>query len=114
MTEKKCTACGAELRFMKREQLQLGRNSLLTGAWSNYFAGAQDVELWACPHCYKLEFYIPEDQMDYELDGRDGIAQIVCPVCGAQHDMDDPKCPRCGCGQDRLSAYPHITKRKKR
>ena len=23
------------------------------------------------------------------------ISQVICPACGAEHDMDYPKCPHC-------------------
>lgn len=96
MSEKKCTACGVELRFMKRERLQLGQTTFLLGDWGNLWAGAQEVELWVCPQCRKLELYVPEDAEDDALDSRDGIAQTVCPACGTRHDLDDPRCPNCG------------------
>lgn len=94
--EKRCGNCRAELKFLKRENVQLGKTGIFTGDWPNLLAGAQDLEFWACPSCRKLEFFIPDD--GEEVDGEEAgcIAQIACPVCGAEHDMDDPKCPCCG------------------
>ena len=106
--EKRCGNCRAKLKFLKRENVQLGKTGFLVGDWPNLWAGAQDLEFWVCPHCRKLEFYIPSDAGELEnvededfsgqiIYGEEGsIAQIVCPVCGAEHDMDDPKCPCCG------------------
>ena len=94
MEHKRCGNCGGEMQFLKRENVQLGKYGFLFGEWSHLFAGAQDLEFWVCPQCRKLDFYIPED--GFAEDEGDGMAQITCPVCGAEHDMDDPKCPCCG------------------
>ena len=89
--EKRCTACGAELKFLKREKVQLGEQSLLIGTWPNFWAGALPTEIWACPDCGKVEFYLAQQE-----DAGSGIAQRKCPACGAKYDMDYPKCPNCG------------------
>ena len=95
MVAKRCGNCRTELKFLKRENVQLGKTSFLFGDWSNLLAGAQDLEFWVCPACRKLELFVPE--FSEELDTEEGsIAQIICPYCGTEHDMDDPKCPRCG------------------
>lgn len=85
-------ACGGELRFVKREYLQLGKTGWITGDWPNLLAGALDVEIWCCPDCGELKFY---RGTDWEEE-TDHMAQTTCPGCGAQHDLDDPKCPFCG------------------
>ena len=93
-TMKRCANCGVELQFLKRENIQLGKTGLLLGDWPNLLAGAQDLEFWVCPNCRKLDFYVPETQA---MPGEEGtMAQTACPVCGTRHDLDDPKCPRCG------------------
>ena len=82
------------MQFLKRENVQLGKTGWIFGDWPNLFAGAQNLEFWVCPNCRKLDFYIPENEMAWEEEDR--MAQVTCPVCGTEHDLDDPKCPRCG------------------
>lgn len=95
---KTCANCSAELQFLKREHMQLGKTSLLLGDWPNLLAGALDVEFWVCPECRKLDFYLSETE-----EGEDGsIAKITCPACGVEHDLDDPRCPRCGAKNTQL------------
>ena len=88
----KCLRCGAEMRLLRREYLQLGKTGWLTGDWGNLLAGALDVTIMVCPGCGKLEFFA-EGEPDTE---ESGIAQTTCPRCGRAHDLDDPRCPFCG------------------
>ena len=90
--ERRCSNCGRALRFMKREDLQLGRTGWILGDLPNLFAGALDVEIWACPDCGKLEFYLARQEEGEES----GIARVKCPRCGQSYEMDSPKCPHCG------------------
>lgn len=96
---KSCSNCGSEMKFLKRENVQLGQTGWILGDLPNLVAGALNVEIWHCPRCRKLDFYLPE--WEAEPDGS-GIAQIICPHCGAQYDMDAPKCPCCGAKNARL------------
>ena len=104
---KLCGNCRSELKFLKRENVQLGKTGFFLGDWPNLFAGAQDLEFWVCPNCRKLEFFvpegchelrsIPEPEDDEDWGGEPGaMPQVTCPVCGAQYELDDPKCPGCG------------------
>ena len=90
--KKSCSNSGSDMVFVRQEDMQLGRTSFLLGDWPNLLAGALNVEIWECPDCGKLDFYRAGDPEEDE----GGIAQTVCPVCGAEHDLDDPKCPHCG------------------
>lgn len=88
-----CLRCGGEMRFMKRERLQLGKTGWLLGDLDNLLAGALDVDILCCDQCGKLEFF----RGDWSGETEDsGIAKVTCPRCGHRHDMDDPKCPYCG------------------
>ena len=98
--KKLCTNCKTEMQFMKREQLQLGKTSWFFGDWPNLLAGAQEVEFWVCPECSKLDFYLVHS--DGDSDAGDAMARIICPVCGVEHELDDPKCPRCGAKNTRI------------
>lgn len=93
-TAKYCGNCRTQLKFLKRENVQLGKTGFFLGDWPNLLAGAENLEFWVCPDCRKLEFYVPDEEWD--LEGEDAMAQIVCAACGAEHDLDDPKCPCCG------------------
>lgn len=93
MAEKRCASCGATLLFLMREELQLGKNSFLLGSRPNLTAGALDTGIWACPICGKLDFYLAGSE---ELREGSGIAKVRCSRCGADYEMDSPKCPRCG------------------
>ena len=95
IVEKRCGNCRSELKFLKRENIQLGKTSFLFGDWPNLLSGAQDLEFWVCPNCRKLELFVPETVEEFEYE-EGAIAQVTCLVCGAEYDMDDPKCPRCG------------------
>ena len=89
-----CLRCGSEMRFMKRERLQLGKTGWLLGDLDNLLAGALDVDILCCDQCGKLEFFRADWNQEPEEAG--SIAKVSCPQCGHRHDMDDPKCPYCG------------------
>ena len=88
-----CLRCGTQMEYLKTEKLQLGQTSWLLGDLPNLFAGAMDVEIYICPVCRKLEFYQGDGEAKRQVSS--GIAQKICPKCGLEHDLDDPKCPRC-------------------
>ena len=90
MKEMKCLRCGEEMRFLAKEQLQLGKTGWVLGDLPNLLAGALAVDVYICPSCRKLEFYAAKEEVS-ESDN----PQRTCPVCGAVHDFDYPKCPKC-------------------
>ncbi len=126
----RCLRCeNSEMRFLKREDIQLGKQSFWHD-WNHILHGSLDVDIYVCPKCGKLEFFAPQPVMDSmrveeicskpgeivarrctecnrivpkDLTccpgcGADGAAllpQVKCPLCGAIHDFDDPKCPNC-------------------
>ena len=94
--EKRCGNCGHVMKFVKAEQVQLGKTSFLWGDWPNLLAGALNVEIWSCPNCRKLDFYWSGGEDDTDWEDKDHMAQTTCPACGHVHDLDDPKCPGCG------------------
>ena len=77
------------MRHIGRENLQLGKTGWILGDLPNLFAGAIDVDIYACPKCRKIEFFITE-----ELE--EALPQKECLKCGKKHDFDYPKCPFCG------------------
>ena len=92
--EKRCPNCGHSMKFVRREDIQLGEATILGGVWPNIWAGSLDVELWGCPRCGKLDLY--RGNWSEDSGEEDHMAQTVCPSCGAEHDLDDPQCPNCG------------------
>lgn len=92
----KCLRCGQTLKFLRRENLQLGKTGLFTGDWGNLLAGALDVAILQCTGCGKLEFF-KGDAFEEQDEGPAGdLAQVTCPNCGVRYDCDYPKCPVCG------------------
>ena len=49
--------CHGEMEQLGQESLQLGQYGFFTGHLSNLFSGALEVDIYACRHCGKLEFY---------------------------------------------------------
>jgi DNA-directed RNA polymerase subunit RPC12/RpoP len=86
-----CMRCKGKMVFKGRENIQLGRTGFFLGDLPNLFTGAQDVNIYVCENCGKIEFYSSEKPVEST-----GIAQGTCPKCGTIHDIDYPKCPSCG------------------
>ena len=96
MKKLSCLRCGKEMDCLGREKIQLGQAGLLFPDLPHLFAGALEIEIYACPDCGKVEFYRPvltKGQRD-GYSHRD-IPQKTCPKCGETHDFDYPKCPYC-------------------
>ena len=84
-----CLRCGQKMNYIKKEKLQLGQTGWLLGDLPNLVAGAMEVDIYTCPQCGKIEFFLAEAENDDELP------QKQCPNCGKWHDFDYPKCPFC-------------------
>lgn len=83
-----CLRCGHEMKHIKTEKLQLGQTGWIFGDLPNLLAGAMEVDIYTCPNCGKLEFYLAEET-------EEELPQKQCPNCGKKHDFDYPKCPFC-------------------
>ncbi len=83
-----CLRCGVEMRYVKREKIQLGETGWILGDLPNLFAGAMAVDIYVCPDCGKIEFFSAQ-AVEEELPKKQ------CPKCGKSHDFDYPKCPFC-------------------
>ena len=92
-----CLRCGTAMDCLGREKLQLGESNLLFRDLPHLFAGALELEIYACPKCGKMEFFRPRLTKG-ERDGYShaDLPQKKCPNCGETHDFDYPKCPYCG------------------
>jgi len=83
-----CLRCGEAMRHIKTEKIQLGQTGWILGDIPNLLAGAMEVDIYSCPKCGKLEFFLAGD-----TEGE--LPQKQCPKCGKMHDFDYPKCPFC-------------------
>lgn len=90
MKELKCLRCGEKMRYLGRENIQLGKTGWILGDLPNLFAGAMETDIYACPQCGKAEFFLSGD-----LSEDDALPQKECPRCGKSHDFDEPRCPFC-------------------
>lgn len=90
MDKMKCLRCGEDMQYLSREKLQLGKTGWVLGDLPNLLSGALEVQIFVCPKCRKLEFFLAENET---LD--DETPKKTCPKCGAVHDFDYPKCPNC-------------------
>ena len=119
MRKTKCLRCDARMKFGMQQKFQLGQTSFLLGDWPNLIAGALELEVWFCPKCGKVEFFVPgstqnlpvkqpepvqNEEFDYvgsmvnegiDAVSKDGMPQKKCPTCGKEHDFDYPRCPYC-------------------
>ena len=86
-----CLRCGADMRYIQTQKLQFGEAGLLLGILPNLLAGAVEVDIYTCPDCARLEFFLSDSSGKAE----DRIAQTVCPNCGKRHDIDYHMCPFC-------------------
>ena len=85
-----CLRCGTAMKFVKKENIQLGETGILFRDLSHLLSGSLGVDIYVCPKCKKLEFFSDEsEELGAELPKR------TCPECGDVHDFDYPKCPKC-------------------
>ena len=66
MKDLNCLRCGRQMRYIKREKLQMGQTGWVLGDLPNLFAGAMSVDIYTCPGCSKIEFYLA-DAVEEEL-----------------------------------------------
>ena len=85
-----CLRCSKKMHYVGTEKIQFGQTSWLLGDIPNLLAGAMEVDVYCCPDCRKVEFFLAEEE---EID--EELPQKQCPECGKMHDFDYPKCPFC-------------------
>ena len=88
MKDLTCLRCGTPMGYVKREKLQLGQTGWILGDLPNLFAGAMTADIYTCPECGKIEFYLAEATEEH-------LPRKQCPNCGTIHDFDYPRCPFC-------------------
>ena len=115
MRKLKCLRCSGMMQFGMREKFQMGQHSAFFGDWPHLLAGSLELEVWFCPKCGKVEFFVPgsgqepmklQEPEEFDFVGsmvsegidsvsEEGMPQKKCPTCGKEHDFDYPKCPYC-------------------
>ena len=55
MKKLNCLRCQNEMRYIKREKLQLGKTGWILGDLPNLIAGAMEVDVYTCTGCGKIE-----------------------------------------------------------
>ena len=83
-----CLRCEQKMSYIKKEKLQLGETGWILGDLPNLLAGSIDVDIYTCPKCRKIEFFLADSE-------EEEVPQKQCPNCGKRHDFDYPKCPFC-------------------
>ena len=87
-----CMRCGARMKYMFRENLQLGKTGWILGDLPNLFAVALCFYFFVLLVCVYLYFYFAEG---YDSPQDDELPKKTCPDCGKEIDFDSPKCPFC-------------------
>ena len=95
-----CLRCGQVMKHIRTEKLQFGQTGWILGDLPNLFAGAMEVDIYSCPQCRKLEFFLPDNKKEASLE--EAVPQKTCPLCGRMHNADESKCPFCN------FAYPSL------
>ena len=106
MKEFNCLRCGGRMRFLMKENIQLGKASPWLGQRSNVIAGALEAEIYSCPRCGKLEFFRPGYDPEERFGrGSDAAAEASpepvepvakrCPECGGVVGRWSFRCPHC-------------------
>ena len=85
-----CLQCVQKMKHIGTEKIQLGQTGWVLGDLPNLLAGAMEVDIYSCPDCRKIEFFLVDDESNEE-----SLPQKQCPKCGKMHDFDYPKCPFC-------------------
>ena len=84
-----CLRCEQKMKHIGTEKIQLGQTGWILGDLPNLLSGAMEVDIYSCPECRKVEFFLANDSTE------DCLPQKQCPECGNMHDFDYPKCPFC-------------------
>ena len=91
-----CLRCNQKMNYMMTERLQLGQTGWILGDLPNLFAGALEVDIYSCPDCGKIEFFMTHFlKGSEEVIEEEVVPQKKCPLCGQEHDVTDAQCPFC-------------------
>ena len=92
MKQPLCPYCRTEMIFYAHQPIQLGKTGWVLGDLPNLVAGAMKTDIFVCPDCRRIEFFLAEEE---ELEENRTLPQVTCPKCGTTYDFDTPYCPRC-------------------
>ena len=96
--EHKCSGCGERLWFWRQTGFQVGvsagKGLSFHGSFGIGIEEGLELELWFCPECGKVEFYIPQRERESFAEGSEYTR--ICPVCKVRCDAKAEKCSYCG------------------
>ena len=92
------------MNHIRTEKLQFGQTGWILGDLPNLLAGSMEVDIYSCPKCKKVEFFLADET-------EEGMPQKQCPNCGKMHDFDYPKCPFCKFDYNDYSVKLHFVER---
>ena len=72
-----CLRCGRKMNHVRTEKLQFGQTGWILGDLPNLLAGAMEVDIYTCPKCKKIEFFLADEV-------EEGLPQKQCPKCGKE------------------------------
>lgn len=58
-----CLRCGQTMNHIRTEKLQFGQTGWILGDLPNLLAGAMEVDIYCCPQCRKLEFFLVDNKV---------------------------------------------------
>lgn len=105
---KRCPACGGEMEC-KLRNFSIGADG--GGGLLTLLADTYEVDLYACPHCGKVDLFTAGFQPAEEKPAPPPPEEeaVTCPVCGARHS------PLIGCPNCALhGASSSLFSRKKK
>ena len=85
-----CPACGGQME-RKLENFSIGADGY--GGLTSIGLPEYRVDLYACPHCGKVELYTAQFKTPEEQEA-EGPAFVICPECGKEHSPAI-NCPTC-------------------
>lgn len=86
--EIKCLRCDKIMNFLKRDHLQLGKETRWVPGWMN---DAFNCDIYICPECGELHFFKAEDD-----EKNPSLELVKCTFCMKKYDKNYPHCPHCG------------------
>ena len=102
MKDMNCLRCDRPMRFLMRENIQLGKASPWWGQRSNIIAGALEADIYVCLRCGKMELFRPDgavpERTEEEPEEEEILSPISakCPHCDAIVGLYSFQCPKCG------------------
>jgi predicted RNA-binding Zn-ribbon protein involved in translation (DUF1610 family) len=107
MVAPKCTACGVEMQSLGEQRFRLEEKSMvravLSPLWSLMDEPLMAFELYSCPNCRKVEWYLPARKIPPKIDLQETPRSFIkkCIKCGENIPLAQEECQYCGASQKR-------------